>query len=93
VTQTLQYEIVVPAWTAGTQVNMDVSGRILRAWIPAIHAGMTKTVFSRCVCERDLMNRFMVIAFFFWLRLCRARQVISFVSSSSTRNLKLGTRN
>ncbi len=34
--------IVVPAWTAGTQVNMDVSGRILRAWIPAIHAGMTE---------------------------------------------------
>ncbi|GEM_PF-1920835 len=34
--------LVVPAWTAGTQVNMDVSGRILRAWMPAIHAGMTK---------------------------------------------------
>jgi hypothetical protein len=39
---TLQYEPVVPAWTAGTQVHMDVSGRILRAWMPAIHAGMTE---------------------------------------------------
>jgi hypothetical protein len=37
----LPYELVVPAWTAGTQVDMDVSGRILRAWMPAIHAGMT----------------------------------------------------
>jgi hypothetical protein len=26
--------LVVPAWTAGTQVDMDTSGRILRAWIP-----------------------------------------------------------
>jgi hypothetical protein len=33
---------VVPAWTAGTQVDMDMSGRILRAWMPAIHAGMTE---------------------------------------------------
>jgi hypothetical protein len=32
---------VVAAWTVGTQIDMDVSGRILRAWIPAIHAGMT----------------------------------------------------
>jgi len=36
------YELVVPAWNAGTQVHMDVSGRILRAWMPAIHAGMTE---------------------------------------------------
>jgi hypothetical protein len=33
---------VVPAWTAGTQVDMDMSGRILRIWMPAIHAGMTE---------------------------------------------------
>jgi hypothetical protein len=26
----------------GTQVDMDVSGRILRTWMPAIHAGMTE---------------------------------------------------
>jgi hypothetical protein len=32
----------MPAWIAGTQVNMDVSERILRAWMPAIHAGMTE---------------------------------------------------
>jgi hypothetical protein len=36
------YELVVPAWNAGTQVHMDVSGCILRAWMPAIHAGMTE---------------------------------------------------
>ena len=35
-------KLVVPAWTAGTQIDMDVSGRILRAWMPAIHAGMTE---------------------------------------------------
>jgi hypothetical protein len=34
-------DIVVPAWSAGTQVGMDASERILRAWMPAIHAGMT----------------------------------------------------
>ena len=34
--------LVVPAWTAGSQVDMDVSGRILRGWMPAIHAGMTE---------------------------------------------------
>jgi hypothetical protein len=38
----MRYEFVVPAWTAGTQVDMDVSGRILRAWMPAIRAGMTE---------------------------------------------------
>jgi hypothetical protein len=46
--------VVVPAWTAGTQVDTDVSGRILRAWMPAIHAGMT------CEGERKIMNAFMV---------------------------------
>jgi hypothetical protein len=32
---------VIPAWSAGIQPDTDVSGRILRAWMPAIHAGMT----------------------------------------------------
>jgi hypothetical protein len=35
---------VVPAWSAGTQVDREVSGRILRAWMPAIHAGMAEAV-------------------------------------------------
>jgi hypothetical protein len=35
--------------------DMDVSGRILRAWMPAIHAGMTE-IFSSSVGERKLMN-------------------------------------
>jgi hypothetical protein len=35
-------DFVVPAWSAGTQVDMDVSGRILRTWMPAIHAGTTQ---------------------------------------------------
>jgi hypothetical protein len=39
---TLPCELVIPAWTAGTQVDMDVSRRILRAWMPAIHADMTE---------------------------------------------------
>jgi hypothetical protein len=31
------------------QADMDVSGRILRNWMPAIHAGMTKfSVFMLC---------------------------------------------
>jgi hypothetical protein len=33
---------VIPAWSAGIQADMDVSGRILRIWMPAIHGGMTK---------------------------------------------------
>jgi hypothetical protein len=35
---------VVPAWSVGTEVYTDVSGRILRTWMPAIHAGMTFAV-------------------------------------------------
>ena len=35
-------DYVIPAWTAGIQVNMDVSGRILANLMPPIHAGMTK---------------------------------------------------
>jgi hypothetical protein len=37
---------------------MDVSGRILRVWLPAIHAGMTKSLFSCFVDECKLMNHF-----------------------------------
>jgi hypothetical protein len=33
---------VIPAWSAGIQIDMDVSGHILWAWMPAIHAGMTE---------------------------------------------------
>src|SRR5262245_10659349 len=47
----LPYELVVPAWTAGTQVDMDVSERILRAWIPAIHAGMTDAAVGQNVVK------------------------------------------
>jgi len=35
-------DCVIPAWSAGIQADMDVSGRILRTWMPAIRAGMTK---------------------------------------------------
>jgi hypothetical protein len=37
---------VVPAWTAGSQADMDVSRSILRAWMPATHAGMTEAVVN-----------------------------------------------
>jgi hypothetical protein len=37
---------------------MDVSGRILRTWVPAIHAGMTMiSIFMLCG-ERKLMKHF-----------------------------------
>jgi hypothetical protein len=51
-------DFVVPAWSAGTQVDMDVSGRILQTWMPAIHAGMTKSALSLSVGERKLMKHF-----------------------------------
>jgi len=51
---------VIPAWSAGIQANSDVSGRILRAWMPAIHADMTKASISCSVGERKLMNHFVV---------------------------------
>jgi hypothetical protein len=44
---TLRQTFVVPAWIAGTQIDMDVSGRILRIWMPAIHAGMTEAQHKR----------------------------------------------
>jgi hypothetical protein len=40
---------VIPAWSAGIQADVEVSGRILRIWMPAIHAGMTKlSMFMFC---------------------------------------------
>jgi len=38
---------------------MDVSGRILHTWMPAIHAGMTRSSFSRFVGERMIMDHFL----------------------------------
>jgi len=35
------FDFVVPAWSDGTQADMDVSERILASWMPAIHTGMT----------------------------------------------------
>jgi len=43
--------LVVPAWTAGTQVYMDVSEDILRAWMLAIHAGMTEATTRQNAVE------------------------------------------
>jgi len=51
---------VIPAWRAGIQIDMDVSEASLRIWMPAIHAGMTNSGFSSFVCERKLMNHFVV---------------------------------
>ena len=44
---------------------MDVSGRILRTWVPAIHAGMTSSAFLCSAGERKIMNHFVVTPFFF----------------------------
>jgi hypothetical protein len=38
----------------GTQVDMDVSGRILRAWMPAIHAGMTEAADGQAPSNIDV---------------------------------------
>ena len=51
-------DCVIPAWSAGIQADTDVSGRILRTWMPAIHAGMTSSLFSCFVGERKIMNHF-----------------------------------
>ena len=55
--------LVVPAWTAGTQVDMDVSGRILRAWMPAIHAGMTEVADGKNPVEYWRWRRAMCLFF------------------------------
>ena len=39
---------------------MDVSGRILQTWMPAIPAGMTKSALSLSVGKRKVMNHFVV---------------------------------
>jgi hypothetical protein len=54
-------DCVIPAWSAGIQADTDVSGRILRTWMPAIHAGMTSSLFSCFVGERKIMNHFFEI--------------------------------
>jgi hypothetical protein len=42
-------DCVIPAWSAGIQADMDVSGRIRHTWMPAIDAGMTKlSIFMFC---------------------------------------------
>jgi hypothetical protein len=35
---------------------MDVSGRILRTWMPAIHAGMTKVCTFISAGDRKIVN-------------------------------------
>ena len=49
---------VIPAWRAGIQVDMDVSGRVLANLDTGYHAGMTHSGFSYFVCELKLMNHF-----------------------------------
>jgi hypothetical protein len=42
-------DCVIPAWSAGIQLDMDVSEASLLAWMPAIHASMTKIcIFVFC---------------------------------------------
>jgi hypothetical protein len=53
-------DCVIPAWSAGIQADMDVSGRIFANLMPAIHASMTKFAFSFSVGERKVMNHFVV---------------------------------
>ena len=49
-------DCVIPAWSAGIQVDMDGSGSILAH----LDAGMTKFAFSFSVGERKIMERFVV---------------------------------
>ena len=48
---------VIPAWSAGIQADMDVSGRILHTWMPAIHAGIYEALHFHV---RKIMNHFVV---------------------------------
>jgi hypothetical protein len=48
----------------------------LRAWMPAIHAGMTNAAFSSSVGERTIMNQFLVIYWVFQAN-CESRAVLS----------------
>jgi hypothetical protein len=42
---------------------MDVSGRILRTWIPEIHAGMTVICISILAAMRKIINHFAMASF------------------------------
>ena len=56
-------DFVIPAWSAGIQVYMDVSGGILAnvdAGNTAIRAGVTKTSISFSVGERKIMKHFVM---------------------------------
>ena len=56
--QTEPLDCVIPAWSAGIQVDMDVSGGILANLMPAIRAGMTKiSIFMLCG-QRKIMEHF-----------------------------------
>ena len=60
---------VIPAWSAGIQADMDVSGRILQTWMPAIHAWITKSSpFSFSVGERKIMNHFVALTIHLGIR-------------------------
>jgi hypothetical protein len=48
------FDCVIPAWSAGIQVHMDVPEASLRIWMPAIHAGMTKSAFLLSIGERKI---------------------------------------
>jgi hypothetical protein len=50
-------DCVIPPWSAGIQADRDVTGRIL-ANLPAIHAGMTSSLFSCSAGGRKLMTNF-----------------------------------
>jgi hypothetical protein len=42
-------ESVISAWSAGIQIDKDVSGDIPATWMPAIHTGMTMIcIFMFC---------------------------------------------
>jgi hypothetical protein len=50
---------VIPAWSAGIQTDMDVSGSILvNLDAGFIHAGMTEFAFSFCLGEPKFMEHF-----------------------------------
>jgi hypothetical protein len=51
---------MIPASNTEIQADMDVSGRIPRPWMPAIHASMTKFEVSFSVGERKIINHFVV---------------------------------
>ena len=60
-------DCVIPAWSAGIQLDMDVSSDAsLQTWMPAIHAAHDHEdlVFSCSVGERKIMNHFVVSMIF-----------------------------